>query len=143
MNDGKNPYLSCLYFSSNVLSRALIRMAEHAFRPLGLSPSYAFLLMSVNRNPGIQPMELSEEIQLTPSTVTRLIEKMETQGYLTRTSEGRATYVHPTPASLELDEEIRRCWKELQNGYRGMLGERYTEVLTEMTFTAAEKLENR
>lgn len=138
---GKNTYNDCLYFTSNALARLLRRMADEEFGKLGLAPSHAFLLMSVNDKPGIQPGELSEELQLSPSTVTRLVEKMEYRGYLERHPEGRATHVHPTRKCLDLNEELRNVWQSLTGRYTDVLGDRYSKVLTEMTFTATEKLE--
>jgi len=43
--------------------------------------------MIVYERPGIQPMQLSRKLQLTPSTITRLVEKMEYRGFLERQSE--------------------------------------------------------
>lgn len=137
----EDKYCNCLYYSSNALSRILTKMADEAFQSVGLAPSYAFLLMTVNERPGIQPGEISREMQLTPSTVTRLVEKMENQGYLKRTSEGRATKVEPLQKSLDLHDRILEAWETLNDSYSEVLGDRYSEVLTEMTFTAAEKLE--
>lgn len=134
---------SCLYYSSNNLSRLLSKMADEAFKEVGLAPSYAFLLMAVNDRPGIQPSELSEILGLTPSTITRLVEKMEYQGYLERISEGRSTHVHPTDACRAKNRDIRSAWQQLQQRYTGILGERYTEVLTEMTVKASEQLEKQ
>lgn len=136
----ESTYSDCLYYSSNALSRILSKMAEEAFQAVGLSPSYAFLLMTVNEKPGIQPSEISRELQLTPSTVTRLVEKMENQGYLKRESEGRATKVEPLQKSLDLQDRILEAWQNLKDRYSEVLGDRYSEVLTEMTYTAAEKL---
>lgn len=140
MREKDTKYCNCLYYSSNVLARVLTKMADDAFKSVGLAPSYAFLLMTVNNRPGIQPSELSKELQLSPSTVTRLVEKMEHQGYLKRVSEGRATRVEPTDKSRELDSEIRNAWQSLSERYAEVLGERYSEVLTEMTFKATQKL---
>lgn len=140
MSEKDSKYCHCLYYASNVLARMLTKMADDEFRAVGLAPSYAFLLMTVNKRPGIQPGELSEELQLTPSTVTRLIEKMENQGYVGRISEGRATRVEPTEKSLHLDPKIREAWQGLNARYADALGDRYSEVLTEMTFTATRKL---
>lgn len=134
---------NCLYFQTNNLSRILSRMADKAFRPVGLSPSHAFLLMKVNDEPGIQPSQLSEILGLTPSTITRLIEKMEYQGYLKRVSEGRATRVEPTEQCLAKDSDIRKAWANLQNNYTNILGDRYTEVLTEMSVKAIDQLEEK
>lgn len=139
----KQEFSECLYFSANNLSRLLSSMADEAFRSVGLAPSYAFLLMAVNDKPGIQPSELSTQLGLTPSTITRLIEKMEYRGYLERESEGRATYVNPTHKAREEEASIREAWQELRNRYSQLLGERYTEVLTEMSVKAIERLEER
>lgn len=132
---------SCLYFQTNSLSRILSGLADEVFRDVGLSPSHAFLLMKVNDEPGIQPSQLSEALRLSPSTITRLIEKMEYRGYLERASEGRATHVHPTEKCRGKDADLRAAWKALKERYTEMLGERYTEVLTEMAVKAIDQLE--
>lgn len=134
---------SCLFFQINNLSRILSRMADEAFRSVGLSPSHAFLLMKVNDEPGIQPSQLSDILGLTPSTITRLIEKMEYQGYLERISEGRATRVEPTDKCRAKDSEIRKAWTSLQKNYTNILGDRYSEVLTEMSIKAIDQLEEK
>lgn len=131
---------NCLYFQTNSLSRVLSGMADKAFKSVGLSTSHAFLLMKVYDEPGIQPSQLSEVLQLTPSTITRLIEKMEYQGYVERISEGRATRVEPTTKCKVKVSEIRKAWTGLQEHYREKLGDRYTEVLTEMAYKAIQEL---
>ena len=77
MEKTKSKYCGCLYYSVNALSRVMTKIADEEFGVTGLSSSYAFLLMTVNEKPGIQPKEISQHMQLTPSTVTRLVEKME------------------------------------------------------------------
>lgn len=133
-------YRQCLYFSANALSRLLSRMADEEFGSVGLSPSHAFLVLTVNNRPGIQPGEISEELELSPSTITRLVEKMERRGLMKRNSTGRATKVEPTGKGLDLQVEIEEAWDRLKQRYSEVLGDRYTEVLTEMTYTALEKL---
>ncbi|MDX1618552.1 MAG: MarR family transcriptional regulator [Balneolaceae bacterium] len=137
----ESKYSSCLYYSSNALSRVLTKMADEAFQAVGLSPSYAFLLMTVNERPGIQPSEISRELELTPSTVTRLVEKMENRGFLKRTSVGRATKVEPLQKSLDMQGRLQEALDDLNDRCAEVLGDRYSEVLTEMTYTAVEKLE--
>lgn len=134
-------FSNCLYFSTNNLVKKLSNVADDAFREVGLAPSHAFLLMAVNKKSGIQPSELSKILQLTPSTITRLVEKMERKGYLERISEGRATQIHPTEKCVQADDKIRTAWNTLKANYKAVLGERYTEVLTEMTVKAVENME--
>lgn len=115
-------------------------MADEVFRDVGLAPSYAFLLMAVNQQPGIQPSDLGTLLHLNPSTITRLVEKMEYRGYLERRSIGRATEIYPTEKCIQQDAKIKAAWEKLKTKYTSILGERYTEVLTEMTAKAVENL---
>ena len=134
-------YCGCLYFSANALARTMTRIAEEKFAATGLSPSYAFLVMTVNDKPGIQPKEISEMMQLTPSTVTRLIDKMEQKGLLARKSLGKNTEVWPTENGEKLNTLIKSSWKEMYDYYVEILGEENAVTLTSEVYNAATKLE--
>ena len=62
----------------------MAKLADTAFAPLGLSPSYAFLLLLVHENPGITPSALSNQLNLDPSTITRLADKMIQRSYIVK-----------------------------------------------------------
>ncbi len=131
----------CLYFTANALCRAITRLADEAFAATGISPSYAFLMMRVYTNPGIVQKELAEALYLAPSTVTRFIDKLERQGYLERQVEGRTAKIYPTEAGQQLKAKIDAAWKELYEAYTGVLGEAYSEQLTQMIDEASQRLE--
>ena len=116
-------------------------MGDEAFVHLGLSSSYAILLITVNDKPGIQPKEICHEMQLTPSTVTRLIEKLEHRGLVERRKAGRSTEVYPTEKSLKLQPEIKTAWANLKKKYSELLGEKNGEKLTADIYEAVKKLE--
>jgi DNA-binding MarR family transcriptional regulator len=139
MND-KASYCNCLYYSSNALARVVTKMAEEAFSAVDLAPSYAFVLMTVNKNPGIQAGELAEIMMLTPSTVTRLVDKLESRGLAKKHSEGRITMIYPTPASVELNDGIKSAWYKLYLQFTGILGEENARQLAGGVFQAALKL---
>lgn len=139
MGKEDSKYCGCLYYAANALGRMMTKMAEEEFAITGLAPSYAFLLMSVNEKPGIQPKELSEQMQLTPSTVTRLIEKMELRGFVERKSLGRITEVYPTAKSKELDPKIKEAWRSLYQRYSSILGNQVDD-LTGAVYNAVKKL---
>ena len=141
MGTEKSPYCNCLYYSANALSRLMTRMADEEFALAGVSSSYAFLLMTVNGKPGIQPKEISQKMQLTPSTVTRLVEKMEARGLLERKSSGRATEVYPTEKSQELQPRIQEAWQNLYRRYANILGEKASQALTSAIYEASRLLE--
>lgn len=129
-----------LYFSSKTLNQLLGQMADEAFREFGITSSYAFMLLLVDKQPGVQPMQLSRDLQLTPSTITRLVDKMEYRGLLERTSEGRSTHIRLSERGEELVPDLRRAHQALEERYRSVLGQRYASVLTEMTSKAAEQI---
>ena len=136
METKNSKYCTCLYHSANAFARVMTKMADEAFAPTGLSTSYAFLLMTVNDSPGIQPKTISRQMQLTPSTVTRLIEKMEYRGLLERRSVGRATEVYPTEQSLALKPKLKKAWQSLYKQYTKILGKESANVLTENIYEA-------
>jgi DNA-binding MarR family transcriptional regulator len=140
MKHEHSEYCHCLYYSANALARVLTKLAEEEFAAAGLAPSYAFLLMTVNDKPGIQPSEISAQMQLAPSTVSRLIEKMEHRGYLTRTSVGKFTRVYPTERSKKLDKKIHDAWMNLYRRYSDLLGEEKGRKLTTGVYSASRKL---
>jgi DNA-binding MarR family transcriptional regulator len=143
MKEKESPYCKCLYYSSNALARIMTKMAEDSFAVTGLSPSYAFVVMSVNKNPGILSGELAELMMLTPSTVTRLLEKLEEQELVKRVTEGRNTLVFPTRTSVALNEEILKGWQELYHRILAVLGSETSANLTDGIFQAAIKLSGK
>lgn len=141
MGDIKSKYCSCLYHSANALSRVMTKISDEEFAAVGLSSSYAFLLMTVNEKQGIQPKEISEHMQLTASTVTRLIEKMEYRGLLERKSVGRTTEVYSTEQGLHLQPKLKEVWQKLFKRYTSILGKETAKQLTTDIYTSSQKLE--
>ncbi len=141
MDKKDSKYCSCLYYSANAFARVMTKLADEAFASTGLAPSYAFLLMTVNGKAGVQPKEISEQMQLTPSTVTRLIEKMEQKQYVVRKSVGRAVEVFPTDKSLALQPQLKSAWEELYKKYAATLGDEKASMLTVEIYDAFKKLD--
>ncbi len=134
-------YCGCLYYSASALARVMTRMADESFAPTGLSSSLALLLMTVHKRPGIQPCGISEQMQLSPSTITRLVEKLEHKGLIERQSEGRTTRVYPTSVGSGLSASIEEAWKKLYAKYSGLLGEEKSRELTAAIYEASRRLE--
>lgn len=140
MEKCNSKYCGCLYYSANALSRLMTKMADEEFAVTGISSSYAFLLMTVNNKPGIQPKEISEQMQLSPSTITRLIEHLEQKKLVERKSTGRTTEVLPTEKSKKLDKKIKEAWRNLYNRYSELIDEEEAKMLTANIYDAVKKL---
>lgn len=135
-------FSNCLYFTANHLARLMNKMAEEEFAPLGISPTYAFLLMAVNEQPNITQTELSNILHIAPSTTTRFVEKLEVKKLVERKSEGKLTLVNLTDKGIAIQEEIKRCWKNLYKRYAEILGEDLAKQITSQTLQASIQIES-
>ncbi len=140
MNSTESRYWECLYFSANVLARKVEKLASATWKKVNLSPSHAYLLMVVLDEPGIQPGMLSNELQLTPSTITRLIEKLEEKELVVRTATGKITSLYPTPKAKKLLPELKECVKHFQKEYTEILGKEESSRLVNNIHRLANKL---
>lgn len=140
MSEERPEYCNCLYYSSNALSRIMTKMADEEFASTGLSSSYAFLLMTISHQEGIQPSEVACRMKLTHSTVTRLIDKMEYRGLLRREKKGKTTEIFLTPEGDAMLPKIEKSWANLYNRYSSVLGAEKGKELTNLIHQATEDL---
>ncbi len=141
MQVSNSPYCGCLYYSANALARVVTHMAEEAFAATGLSPSHAFLLMSVIRQPGISSGQAAELMQLTPSTVTRLAGKCIEKGLMERKTEGKFTLLFPTEAGKERETLLVKAWQSMSLQFQNRIGEAQAVSLTGSIASAVDALE--
>ncbi|MCU7552830.1 MarR family winged helix-turn-helix transcriptional regulator [Chitinophagaceae bacterium LB-8] len=133
-------YGQCLYFTSAALARKVEKLAIESWKAVDLPPSYAYLLMAVLEEPGIQPSLLSAELHLQPSTITRLIEKLEEKKLAVRTYEGKITNVYPTPKAKEMQPKMKECLNRFYKQYTSLLGEEESSRLVQDMGKIADKL---
>lgn len=131
-----------LFFLAGALSRKLSGEADEVFASVGLSSSHALLLVLIQDEPRIQPSALADKLYLEPSTITRLVQKLERRELVGRESEGRASYISCTDKGEEVAGDIKNRWRELLDQKREELGERYVEVLSEMISNALDAIES-
>ena len=116
------------------------KIAVNAWKKVDLSPSHAYLLMLVIEQPGIQPTKLSEELHLEPSTITRLIEKLEENKLLVRVVEGKQTNVYPTSKAKGLLPKMKQCVADFYETYSVILGKDESDRLIKSINRIADKL---
>ena len=140
MKTSESKYSNCLYFTSNSLARKIEKLALESWKKVDLSPSHAYLLMMVIENPGVQPGYISDHLQLTPSTVTRLIEKLESKKLVVRTTEGKISNVYATPKGKEMLPKLRECSIEFQSNCSNVFGKEETTKLVQTINKNADKI---
>ncbi len=140
MKASKSRYSKCVYFSSNALARKIEKLATNSWKSVGLSPSHAYLLMMVLDEPGIQPGTLVKELLLTPSTITRLLDKLETKKLVKRIAEGKTINVFPTSKGRSLQPQLKKCSDHFSENYCSTLGKDNSEKLTKTLNKITDKL---
>lgn len=141
MKTSCSKYAQCLYFMSAAFARKVEKLAVESWKKVELSPSHAYLLIAVLEEPGIQPTVLAEHLQLQPSTITRLIEKLEEKKLVIRTTEGKITNVYPTPKAKELQPKMVECMQEFAANYSRILGKEESSKLVQTMARFADKFE--
>ncbi|MEO7311655.1 MAG: MarR family winged helix-turn-helix transcriptional regulator [Chitinophagaceae bacterium] len=140
MKASESTFRNCLYFTANALARKVEKMAIESWKSVGLSPSHGYLLMLVNKEPGLQPGCIADNLQLTPSTVTRLIEKLEAMKLVVRTSGGKATNVYPTPVGKKLLPQLKQCVDDFNRSYSNFIGKEECSRMVENMHKLADKM---
>ena len=141
MKEERSYFCNCLYFSASSFARNMSRLADEAFASTGWAPSYAFVLMTVNRHAdGVSPSAIAKEIHLTPSTVTRLLDKLEQKKMIVRHAEGKSSIVNATEKSKQIQKELMEAWNGLFNKYNDLLGEDVSKKLASELYDSSEKI---
>lgn len=133
-------FAGCLYFSSQAFARKVEKLAVKCWQPAGIGPSHGYLLLVVLNEPGVQPTLLCEQLQLTPSTITRLIEKLEEKKLVKRTTDGKQTNVFPTEIAKQQTELYTDCVQQFSNAYIQLLGAQQSKALVESLCTLSDRL---
>jgi len=121
---------SCLYFSVNSLARKINEMAEEEFRITGLTPSHAYLMLTLIDKPGLNQNELSGIMNLKASTMTRFIDKLVQKRLVERVQEGRSVLIFPTEKGKELRELIKKAMGNMYERYDDILDKDFSQNLT-------------
>lgn len=121
--------------------REINALAEESFQEIGLSPSYAYILMVVDNESPIATSAVANRVGLKPSTVTRLVDKLVGKGLIQRSQEGRNVWLHKTDKLEEEMLQITACWNKLYHAYNEIIGTKEATELNAALCQANEKLE--
>ena len=140
MKTSESKYSNCLYFTTNALARKVEKLAVEAWKPVDLSPSHAYLLMMVIEEPGLQPGTISDHLQLTPSTISRLLEKLEEKKLVVRVTEGKQANVYATPTAKKMLPKLEDCAATFYKSYSDILGTEASNNIVTQIHQLADKL---
>ncbi len=140
MKPSESIYSKCLYFTANALARKVEKLAINSWKKVGLSPSHAYLLQLILEEPGIAAGYAADQLQLTPSTITRLVEKLEEKKLVVRATEGKQTNLFPTQKAKDLKPVMKTCVTEFNDKYVRILGKEESNQFIQNMHAIADKL---
>ncbi|MFD3681947.1 MarR family winged helix-turn-helix transcriptional regulator [Streptomyces sp. NPDC058613] len=91
--------------------------AGRVLRDLGLHPGQEFVMMQLWDSGAVRQSELIKAVGLDPSTVTKMLQRLEHSGHVRRRpdpADRRASLVEATDTSCGLLVEVRKAWGELE-----------------------------
>ncbi|CDZ76600.1 Regulator of autolytic activity [Legionella massiliensis] len=129
-NAVKGNELSYLIF---LLARTHRGMASELLRPLNLYPGQELLLMQLWDRNGQSQIELICRLGLDASTVTKMVQRLEAQGHITRTAsctDKRVMQVNLTETGEKLRAEVEKMWASLNSAVTQVLDEDEQEQMS-------------
>ena len=107
----------CLYFNINALTRTVNRIWEQAFAEFELSPSHAYLLRLVLTEPGLSPKQISIELKLEKSTITRFLDALQKKCLISRkksnSGDAREQGIYPTIKAENIATQLEHKGEQL------------------------------
>ena len=100
------------------LSRMSKTMIGGRLRRLGLANGQELLLLQLWDRDGCSQTDLVDRLGIDPSTVTKMLQRLERGGWVRRTRSGgdrRVTVVSLTAAGRRLQGDVTRLWGELEH----------------------------
>ena len=132
------------YFTLSRLNRNITRIADESFKPIGIPPSYGYLLLLINEWKELSPTKISETLDIKPSTTTRFLDKLQKLGYITRRTEGKYSYISLSSLGMSKLPEIQGIIETLEFKITKMItakvSERQKVVFTEIADRVSEKV---
>ncbi len=115
MNNDKIPYGAQINYLSKLFRNSIKDLCNNK----GINSTYSSIIMYLRRvEDGATQNEIAEHAHLKAPTVSLTLKNMEIIGLITKETkkeDSRKVIVKLTEKGLELDEQIRECYEELEN----------------------------
>jgi DNA-binding MarR family transcriptional regulator len=114
----------CVGNQLRMLSRVMTGIYEEELRPLKLKVSQMVILVVTAKNRQVRAVELSRELHMDTSTLSRNLERMRARGWLEQApgEDGRSRPFHLTARGEKLLRDAIRAWERAQAKALGVVG---------------------
>lgn len=134
-------FKDCILFNSKKLERSLTKIAEEEFANIGLHHTYGYILSVVARAGYTKTKNISCELALDSSTVTRMVSKLEREGLIKKGSDNSPCDISLTTAGEAVMPEVIKAWDAFHKRVNDMLGEDSAEQIVQELNVINQKLD--
>jgi DNA-binding MarR family transcriptional regulator len=135
-----------LGFAIHDLARMMRRNFDHKAQNIGLTRSQWSVLVHLYRNDGVQQKMLADQMDITPITLSGLLDRLERDGWVERKVDGsdrRAKKVFLTAKVAPVLKDIQRLGKELRKELLQGISEKEFEYLMQLLLKMRSNLSSK
>lgn len=131
-----------LFFSNAALHRLLSLAAEEAFQDMNLAVSHACILLVLFEEKELSASEISEFMFLAPSTITRLLDGLESKNLIKRRKTGRLVMITATHQARAIEKKLNARWTYFNEVVAERLGQSLNQKLANALYETSRLIKS-
>ena len=125
----------CLFSRARKLNRVLMGIYDHELRPFGLKATQLNLLVAMAKVGPVRRIDIGKRLHLDPSTLTRNLKIMLTNGWIKEIidgEDGRGSPLQVTAKGRDLLHQIVPSWRKAQARTQKLIGDNGATLLRKL-----------
>ena len=128
--------------SVNSFSRTLTSFFDDRLSRFNLATSYVELMILMRGHESVSQKEIADMLSLAPSTITRFVDKLRKEGYITKKRRGRNMTIELTEEGRLISSDMEKEYQEAVQVIRELMGEKYLETVGKLLEYGSRELEH-
>lgn len=128
--------------SVNSFSRTLSSFFDERLSRFNLATSYIELMIVMKENDSVSQKEIADQLSLAPSTITRFVDKLKKEKYITKKRDGRNMTIELTPKGRQISSEMDNEYRAVVEEIRTLMGEKYLHTVGKLLDYGSEELQS-
>lgn len=130
----------CILYNAKQLERSLTSIVEQEFMTIDMHPTYAYILTVIASSDYVKTKQISNELTLDSSTVTRMVSKLEAEGYVVKGSDNSPCDIGLSAQGKQLMPAIEAAWERYHKRCDQLLTVAGKNELNELLMNTNKKL---
>ncbi len=131
---------NCLFLNVRKLERKLSLILDEEFNKIDLHPTYAYILTLVSQQEYTKVKHISCTLGLESSTVTRMVSKLQCDGFVKKGSAFSPCDISLTQKGKEIIPDLEKCFENFNSYVNSSLGEESRNCLNNDIINFISKL---